>query len=84
MTNCENSNLQQPDKHLGGVTYGGYSESIVVDEAFVLRVSDKLNLAATGPLLCAGITTYPRCATGTCAKARRSVSWGLAGSGTWA
>ena len=47
-----------PDKHLGGVTYGGYSQSIVVDEAFVLRVSDKLSLAATAPLLCAGITTY--------------------------
>jgi uncharacterized zinc-type alcohol dehydrogenase-like protein len=46
------------DKHLGGVTRGGYSSSIVVDEAFVLRVSDKLNLAATAPLLCAGITTY--------------------------
>src|SRR5271166_2344574 len=47
-----------PDKILGGVTYGGYSESIVVDEAFVLRVSDKLNLAGAAPLLCAGITTY--------------------------
>lgn len=46
------------DKHLGGVTYGGYSESVVVDEAFVLRISDKLNLAAAAPLLCAGITTY--------------------------
>jgi len=46
------------DKHLGGVTFGGYSESIVVDEAFVLRVSDKLNLAGTAPLLCAGVTTY--------------------------
>jgi len=46
------------DKHLGGVTYGGYSKAIVVDEAFVLRVSDKLNLAAVVPLLCAGITTY--------------------------
>src|SRR6266446_876566 len=46
------------DKQLGGVTYGGYSESIVVDEAFVLRVSEKLNLAGTAPLLCAGITTY--------------------------
>src|ERR671937_1960721 len=44
------------DKILGGVTYGGYSESIVVDEAFVLRVSDKLDLAAVTPLLCAGIT----------------------------
>ena len=47
-----------PDKILGGVTYGGYSESIVVDEAFVLHVSDKLNPAGAAPLLCAGITTY--------------------------
>jgi len=47
-----------PDKILGGVTYGGYTESIVVDEAFVLRVSDKLNPAGAAPLLCAGITTY--------------------------
>ena len=46
------------DTHIGGVTYGGYSESIVVDEAFALRVSKQLNLAATAPLLCAGITTY--------------------------
>lgn len=47
-----------PDAHLGGVTYGGYSEKVVVDEAFVLRVPDGLDLAATAPLLCAGITTY--------------------------
>ncbi|MGO8696627.1 MAG: alcohol dehydrogenase catalytic domain-containing protein, partial [Limisphaerales bacterium] len=47
-----------PDKHLGGVTYGGYSDSVVVDEAFVLRVPPNLNLAAAAPLLCAGITTY--------------------------
>ena len=47
-----------PDKLMGGVTYGGYSESIVVDEAFVLRVSDTKNLAGVAPLLCAGITTY--------------------------
>ena len=46
------------DKHLGGVTYGGYSESIVVDQNFVLKVSENLNLAAVAPLLCAGITTY--------------------------
>jgi uncharacterized zinc-type alcohol dehydrogenase-like protein len=46
------------DKHLGGVTYGGYSESIVVDQRFVLRVPSNLNLAGTAPLLCAGITTY--------------------------
>jgi alcohol dehydrogenase (NADP+) len=47
-----------PDKHLGGVTYGGYSESIVVDERFVLRMPANLDLAAAAPLLCAGITTY--------------------------
>jgi alcohol dehydrogenase (NADP+) len=46
------------DKHLGGVTYGGYSESIVVDQNFVLRVPPNLDLAAVAPLLCAGITTY--------------------------
>jgi alcohol dehydrogenase (NADP+) len=47
-----------PDKYLGTQTYGGYSESIVVDEAFVLRIPGNLDLAATAPLLCAGITTY--------------------------
>ena len=47
-----------PDKRSGGVTYGGFSESIVVDERFVLRVPDKLEPAAAAPLLCAGITTY--------------------------
>jgi uncharacterized zinc-type alcohol dehydrogenase-like protein len=47
-----------PDKNFGTQTYGGYSESIVVDEAFVLRIPDNLDLAATAPLLCAGITTY--------------------------
>jgi len=47
-----------PDKHLGGVTYGGYSGSIVVDQRFVLRVPSNLNLAGAAPLLCAGITTY--------------------------
>ncbi len=47
-----------PDRHLGGVTYGGYSESVVVDEHFVLRIPSNLDLAAAAPLLCAGITTY--------------------------
>ena len=57
---CPNLTLtfNSPDKHLGGVTYGGYSDSIVVDERFVLRVPANLNLAGTAPLLCAGITTY--------------------------
>lgn len=48
-----------PDKHgTASVTYGGYSESIVVDEHFVLHVPANLNLAGVAPLLCAGITTY--------------------------
>ena len=47
-----------PDKHTKGVTYGGYSDSIVVDERFVLRVPAGLDLAGAAPLLCAGITTY--------------------------
>jgi uncharacterized zinc-type alcohol dehydrogenase-like protein len=47
-----------PDKHLGGVTFGGYSDSIVVDQRFVLRVPGNLDLAGTAPLLCAGITTW--------------------------
>jgi uncharacterized zinc-type alcohol dehydrogenase-like protein len=57
---CPNLTLtfNMPDKHLGGVTYGGYSESIVVDQRFVLRIPSNLNLAGTAPLLCAGITTY--------------------------
>ena len=46
------------DKYLGGMTYGGYSESIVVDESFTLRVPETSDPAATAPLLCAGITTY--------------------------
>jgi uncharacterized zinc-type alcohol dehydrogenase-like protein len=57
---CPNMTLTYnfPDKHLGGVTYGGYSDSVVVDERFVLRVPSNLDLAGTAPLLCAGITTY--------------------------
>lgn len=47
-----------PDRHTGGMTYGGYSSHIVVDEAFVLRIPGSLDLAASAPLLCAGITTY--------------------------
>jgi uncharacterized zinc-type alcohol dehydrogenase-like protein len=46
------------DKKNGGITYGGYSESVVVDEGFVLHVPKNLDLAGTAPLLCAGITTY--------------------------
>src|SRR5213076_956829 len=57
---CANMTLtyNSPDKHLGGVTYGGYSDSIVVDQRFVLQVPANLNPAGAAPLLCAGITTY--------------------------
>jgi uncharacterized zinc-type alcohol dehydrogenase-like protein len=47
-----------PDKYLGTQTYGGYSESVVVNENYVLSIPENLDLAATAPLLCAGITTY--------------------------
>lgn len=46
------------DKYIGGMTYGGYSEKVVVEEHFVLKVPSNLDLAATAPLLCAGITTW--------------------------
>jgi alcohol dehydrogenase (NADP+) len=58
---CQNTftlTYNSEDKILGGVTYGGYSEGIVVDESYVLRVSNRLDSAKTAPLLCAGITTY--------------------------
>ncbi len=49
-----------PDPKSGGMTYGGFSESIVVDERFIFPIPKKLcqNLAAVAPLMCAGITTY--------------------------
>jgi uncharacterized zinc-type alcohol dehydrogenase-like protein len=57
---CPNITLTYnfPDKHTGGVTYGGYSENIVVDERFELRVPSNLDLSGAAPLLCAGITTF--------------------------
>jgi alcohol dehydrogenase (NADP+) len=57
---CPNMTLTYnfPDKHTGGVTYGGYSDSVVVDQRFVLKVPSNLDLAGTAPLLCAGITTF--------------------------
>lgn len=58
---CENGftgTYNSPDPHLGGMTFGGYSERIVVDQAFVLRIAENLDPAAAAPLLCAGITTW--------------------------
>jgi alcohol dehydrogenase (NADP+) len=57
-TNFATFTYNAPDKVSGGVTYGGYSDSIVVDENYVLRVPKGLDPAAAAPLLCAGITTY--------------------------
>jgi uncharacterized zinc-type alcohol dehydrogenase-like protein len=57
---CPNATFtyNAPDKYTERVTYGGYSDSIVVQDRFVLRVPSNLDLAGTAPLLCAGITTY--------------------------
>lgn len=58
---CENGGTQtynSEDKVSGGVTYGGYSKHIVVNQDFVLKVDKGLDSAAVAPLLCAGITTY--------------------------
>ena len=80
---CPNLTLtfNSPDKHLGGVTYGGYSESIVVDERFVLRVPPRLNLAGAAPLLCAGITTYSPMRRWGVAKGKKVGVVGLGGLG---
>ncbi len=56
--NAPTFTYNSPDSLLGGNTYGGYSSQIVVDQDFVLHISDKLDPAAAAPLLCAGITTY--------------------------
>ena len=70
-----------PDKYLGGMTYGGYSQSIVVDEHFVLRVPDKLDTAAAAPLLCAGITTYAPLRRGKIGRGQKVGIVGLGGLG---
>ena len=70
-----------PDKHLGGVTYGGYSDSIVVNERFVLRTPANMPLAATAPLLCAGITTYSPMRRAGVAEGKKVGVVGLGGLG---
>jgi uncharacterized zinc-type alcohol dehydrogenase-like protein len=70
-----------PDKHIGGVTYGGYSRSIVVDEAFVLRLPAGLDPAGAAPLLCAGITTYSPLRHWNVGKGRKVGVVGLGGLG---
>jgi len=80
---CPNITLtyNSPDKHLGGVTYGGYSDGIVVDQRFVLHVPSNLNLAGAAPLLCAGITTYSPLRHWGAAKGKKVGVIGLGGLG---
>ncbi|MEN6578859.1 MAG: NAD(P)-dependent alcohol dehydrogenase, partial [Phycisphaerales bacterium] len=80
---CPNMVLtfNSPDKHLGGVTYGGYSDRIVVDERFVLRIPSNLDLAGAAPLLCAGITTYSPMRRWGVAKGKKVGVVGLGGLG---
>ena len=80
---CPNLTLTYnfPDKHLGGVTYGGYSEGIVVTEQFVLRVPENLNLAGAAPLQCAGITTYSPMKRHDVGKGKKVGVMGLGGLG---
>jgi uncharacterized zinc-type alcohol dehydrogenase-like protein len=80
---CPNNILtyNSPDEHLGGVTYGGYSESVVVDEHFVLRVPSNLDLAGVAPLLCAGITTYSPIRHWGVTKGKKAGVVGLGGLG---
>jgi uncharacterized zinc-type alcohol dehydrogenase-like protein len=70
-----------PDKYLGGMTQGGYSDSIVVDESFVLRIPEGLDPAAAAPLLCAGITTYSPLKQWKIGKGHRVGVVGLGGLG---
>ncbi len=81
---CENGmtlTYEGPDSILGGITYGGYSDSIVVDQAFVLRVPKALDPAGAAPLLCAGITTYSPLRHWNVGKGKRVGIVGLGGLG---
>jgi uncharacterized zinc-type alcohol dehydrogenase-like protein len=69
------------DKHSGGMTFGGYSDSVVVDEAFALKVPANLDAAGAAPLLCAGITTYSPLRHWTAGKGKRVGIVGLGGLG---
>lgn len=70
-----------PDKHSGGMTYGGYSTDVVVDEAFTLNVPANLDPAGAAPLLCAGITTYSPMRTWNVTKGQKVGVVGLGGLG---
>ena len=80
---CLDGNTQTyNNKGRDGVpTYGGYANNIVVREEFVLHISDKLPLAATAPLLCAGITTYSPLKHWKVGKGHKLAVLGLGGLG---
>lgn len=81
---CENGPSQTYNSYLQDkktITYGGYATHIVVTEKFVLKVSDKLDLAAVAPLLCAGITTYSPLKHWNCKKGDKVAVVGLGGLG---
>lgn len=65
----------------GVPTYGGYSNTIVVHQDFVLHISDKLSLPAVAPLLCAGITTYSPLRHWKVGKGHKLAVLGLGGLG---
>jgi len=80
---CPNGTFtyNSPDKHTGGVTYGGYSDSVVVNEHFVLKVPSNLDPAGAAPLLCAGITTYSPLRHWGVGKGKKAGIVGLGGLG---
>ncbi len=81
---CENGatfTYNSEDKHLGGHTFGGYSEKIIVDKKFVLKVPKNIDVKGTAPLLCAGITTYSPLKTWNVKKGDKVGVVGLGGLG---
>ena len=83
---CPNLTLtyNSPDKHLGGVTYGGYSDSVVVDERFVLHVPQSRSRRGRAAALRRNHDLLTACATGASPRARKSASSVSADSVTWA
>jgi uncharacterized zinc-type alcohol dehydrogenase-like protein len=81
---CENGSVgtyNSFEKDKKTLTFGGYSDKIVADEKFVLKVSDKLSLDRVAPLLCAGITTYSPLRQWKVGKGHRVAVLGLGGLG---
>ena len=77
----QHADVQRPVDRDGTVTYGGYSDHVVVDEDFVLRIPDGLSLEAAAPLLCAGITTYSPLRHWNAGPGKRVAVVGLGGLG---